>query len=509
MFDAIASRHQERKIKRVVLISLYLFDSVPVRCLHSFVARHGYSVDSIFLKEYYPETKKNPTAREIGLLIDTLRQLHPDVVGISVGSPFEDVARTITAHIRRQMDPIIVWGGAYPTLMPEDCLTYADYVFVGEGEETFVTFLDRLNEGIDVSGCKGIWMKKDNAVVNNGFTLNESADFSVFADFSNEHKYYIENDRIGKKVEDVVGISHKVLMGTHAFTQMYHIITKKDCIYQCSYCPDGALRNLYAHVQFKRRSVDNVIAELRHAQDTIGIKAVCFHDDIFTVNEAWVGEFTRKYSAGIRLPFMINSHFFHFHDRMLADLKNAGLRVIRVGIQSGSARSNKLFHRPFDRAKVVAMAELIHRHAIYPIYDIIVNNPFEDDADKQATYDLLIELPRPFKLYIHPFMLYPRSHIVKYAREKNLVGQCRTGSIRTHFYRLMSRESPEDAFWNPLCWLTTVTWFPKRYIRLLRQASFLRRHPFFLKLFCGFIHLGYGNRMISKIRFRNRVFQNV
>lgn len=501
---------RQNEIRRVVLISLYLFDSIPVRCLHTHLKTHGCEVYSIFFKEYYPETRKDPTTREIVLLIKKLREINPDVVGISVGSPFENVAKEVTREIRRSLNSVVVWGGPYPTLMPEDCLLYADYVFVGEGEENFLHFLDDIKNKADPAVRKGIWTKRNGTIVNNGFYLNESVDTPVFADFSDEQKYYIENNRIGASVHSVVGISDIFFVGTHhAFTKMYHLITKKDCIYHCSYCPDGALRNLYSHTHFKRRSVNNVIAELRHAKEHIEIKAVCFHDDIFTVDEDWVLAFANAYAQEIRVPFMINSHFFHLNEQMLASLRQAGLLAIRIGIQSGSKNSNKLFHRPFDRRKVIETGMLIRRYSVYPVYDIIVNNPFEEEVDKKATFDLLMDIPLPFKLYMHPFALYPRSKIVEYARERDLMQKCYSRSNRTYFYRLTSKESPEDAYWNPLLWLTGVVWFPRRAIRFLMTRSFLKRFPLFMKLFCCFIYLSCENRMASRIRYRNKMFQNV
>ncbi|MCX6799399.1 MAG: cobalamin-dependent protein, partial [Candidatus Diapherotrites archaeon] len=64
-----------------------------------------------------------------------------DAVGISMTTPTYKNVRALCAAIREKTRAPIVLGGAHPTVDPVDCLGFADFVIIGEGERTFVELL--------------------------------------------------------------------------------------------------------------------------------------------------------------------------------------------------------------------------------------------------------------------------------------------------------------------------------------------------------------------------------
>ena len=75
-----------------VFISLYSYESLGTRYLHSILKKGGFSVHTIFFKRMIRNDMENPSKREVELLIDKLKELNPVLVGLSVRSPFFNVA---------------------------------------------------------------------------------------------------------------------------------------------------------------------------------------------------------------------------------------------------------------------------------------------------------------------------------------------------------------------------------------------------------------------------------
>jgi radical SAM superfamily enzyme YgiQ (UPF0313 family) len=69
-----------------------------------------------------------------------------DIVAITVSTPAAQAAFEIAKQYQKT-GALIVMGGMHPTVMPEECLTYADVIFIGESEVTWGEFLKDFEEG--------------------------------------------------------------------------------------------------------------------------------------------------------------------------------------------------------------------------------------------------------------------------------------------------------------------------------------------------------------------------
>lgn len=76
--------------------------------------------------------------KEKKLLLELIKEISPDIVAFSLTSVDTILARELARLIKKSFRNInVICGGIYPTLSPEECLTYADAVCLGEGEEAF------------------------------------------------------------------------------------------------------------------------------------------------------------------------------------------------------------------------------------------------------------------------------------------------------------------------------------------------------------------------------------
>src|SRR5262249_1156326 len=118
-------------------------------------------------KEFVWNAYRPVSEREYELLLETLREFDPQLIGFSLTSLPIKPAAQLTAWLKRHFDVPIIWGGSGPTLEPERCIEYADMVCINEGEELIVELANRIDAGADFENIPGLWHKVDGRVVKN------------------------------------------------------------------------------------------------------------------------------------------------------------------------------------------------------------------------------------------------------------------------------------------------------------------------------------------------------
>jgi len=475
---------------KIVLISLYLVENLSIRALHSILKNKGYNVRSIFLEDSYYHVLKRLSSKEMQILMRKIKEINPDIVGISVRSPYINIANSVTKSIKKEIGVPVIYGGVHATLMPEECLNYADMVCVGEGDEAFPELVNRLENKQRYNDIKGIWVKENGQIKDNGYAMSKVSENVTFNSFDDDSYYFIINNKISKNIEENRNLFSKILLFPFARRGYYNIIANKGCPFSCSFCINGIKKiEDGGKPRLKYRSVDNVIDEILTAKNKYHMPGVVFHDDIFTVNKNWIREFSDKYKKYINLPFMINSHFYYLDEEILKKLKFAGLKLIKIGIESGSKRINKLiYNRWFDRDKIIEVSKIIRDLEIIPLYDIIVSNPFEIGADKEATFRLLLDIYHPhlWKIILHRFVAFPRYKIADYINNSDIPVKVDNFDLFSWSRDYISSRfgTKENVFWNSLFWLISVNVLSKEKLIAISKSKFLKKNPVFLRTFC-------------------------
>jgi len=482
---------------KVVLISLYLFDNMSARSIHANLKSGGQEVYSLYLKIYYPNMKiKMISDKEMQILMRKIKEINPDIVGISVRSPYINIANSVTKSIKKEIGVPVIYGGVHATLMPEECLNYADMVCVGEGDEAFPELVNRLENKQRYNDIKGIWVKENGQIKDNGYAVVRDLDKITFNSFD-ENNFYIENNEISKNSKKWFGLNRFLLSITN-FVGYYDVMAGRGCPFKCSFCINGVEKDGIREMSKVRyRSTDSVIHEILTAKNKYYITGVYFHDDVFTTDEKWAKEFLGKYKKYINLPFMINTHFLHIDHSLLTNLKESGLKVVKLGIQSGSETTNRfIYNRWFDRDKIIEKAKIIKDLRIFSIYDFLHDNPLEKDTDRESTLKLIMDIPHPFGLSMYPLKFYPGYRISQYMQNLSIPEE-QIGSteavLRNWNYKFLKVESKNNMFWNSLYWLAAENILPGESLLFLAKSKILKNNPVWLKLFCCIIYLFSGH----------------
>jgi anaerobic magnesium-protoporphyrin IX monomethyl ester cyclase len=351
-----------------------------------------------------------------------------DLVGISVMSNFVGRARALTQAIHDRLSIPVVWGGIHPTVKPHECLIWADFVCVGEGEQAVVELVGRAATGRDCTDIPNIWLKdsRGQIVSNPVRPLNRSLDDLPFPDYELGQQYVLHRGRVVPLTSELLA-RYLINPFIGESPVVYMTCMTRGCPYECAYCCASALSQIYPDwCRLRRHSPEYIVAEINAARQLVPpIQAIMFLDDTFlatSADEIW--RFSEMYREQVGLPFQMMATPGSVTEEKIRYLVEAGLRDIEMGIQTGSRRIRDLFHRPEDNTQVLAAAQCISRFQVSiprPRYDVISDNPYETFADRLELLRLLYQLPRPFMLHLFSLTFYPGTQLYRRARADGLI----------------------------------------------------------------------------------------
>jgi radical SAM superfamily enzyme YgiQ (UPF0313 family) len=349
------------------------------------------------------------TEREKEILVERLEEIKPDLIGFSFFSVTFDTVSNLTSHIRKKIpDTPIIFGGLHAIVAPHECIEHADIVCTGEGEEVIRELLERWDEykkkgSIDTSG---LWFrdKNGNVIKNPERPVIKDLDSIPFPIYG-ENETLIDDDAILDKMKP------GPYLNAHVYT-----FTERGCPYHCTYCIHSMWKENGFKI-FRRRSVDNIMEEVKDLVHRLGMRHIIFHDEIFIINKKWIREFSEKFRKQFHEPYGIKFtgyvHPLTTDEEMLKMMVDAGLSRVGMGVQSGSERINKeIFKRNHRPEESIKMAKMLQEYDFEIIqYDLLVNNPFETDEDRKHTFDLLLEFPPPFYPGLFGLVIYKYSKL--------------------------------------------------------------------------------------------------
>jgi len=362
-----------------------------------------------------------PTAEEIDIMIETIRRFDPLLIGMSVLSAHYPVATRISRALKAEFNVPLVWGGMHPTFLPEESLrdSGADAVCRGEGEEALVE-MARITAG----GSRD-FSKLENLCVldsDGGFILNplrpliEPLDRIPFIAIADGDLVQIR--------PDPVNASPATATSTGTDIQFPHgVMTSFGCPFRCTFCFNEDMNQLYKGRgrYIRRKSIDRVLEECRYGRDVLGKTYIAFWDDIFTLNQSWLEEFSERYRKEIGLPFYCFLHPKHAPEEVVQMLKEAGCVCAELGIQTGSEKYRKeYFGRKETNEEILEVACRLNR-AFRTTYDLIIEAPFETEEDLQDTVNLLLQIPHPFDLLLNNYICIPGCSLTRRALEEGRI----------------------------------------------------------------------------------------
>jgi anaerobic magnesium-protoporphyrin IX monomethyl ester cyclase len=474
---------------RVTVLTLYLSESLGARQICSVLRARGHDCSLVFFKEFQWGEFRRVTVREEEMLLALLRHLRPDLVGLSLTSSLvADLAFGLADKIRARLGVPVVLGGAHPSVCPEESLQHAEYVCRGEGERAVARLADALAAGEPTDHIPNIWTKVDGETRCNEIeALADDLDSLPFVSFGEADSYLVENDRI-----EQVDPATRILIYHTAASRMA-------CPFACAFCAGVWFRReLYANKGPVRRyrSVGNIIAEIKRARARHpGMQIVQFWDEVFAVRppSGWLEEFCERFPQEIGLPIGIWAHPSLVTDDYVTKLRAAGLSTVVMGVESGSEKVRRdVLNRRERNSVVLRAASTLHRHGVAATYDFILDIPWHSEENCRGSFEVVMQLPRPFKVGLHSLGFLPHTAVTTRAlaegiiRPEQIASADRSLSERFESflwkYRLEAGDR-KSAFWHSLIYLAALPFTPRALLwGIYRLRRLVQLYPWPLVL---------------------------
>jgi anaerobic magnesium-protoporphyrin IX monomethyl ester cyclase len=422
----------------ITFISPYLStDAMGIRILSAILRERGHKTKILFLPDRSDQMRRQHLVDVFVYDPEVLQQVvesckGSDLIGISLMTQYFDAAAQLTKAIKQTLDVPVIWGGIHPTTRPDECLSYADMVCVGEGEISVPVLVNRMSAGESRENVPGIWTKNagGEAVRNGASPLVENLDSLPFP------HYDFETDMMlwqGKLIQFTREAFHRHLhlyfpALSNCEVVAYQLITTRGCPFACTFCGEAPMDSLYTKARYlRRRSIDNILSEIKWALAHLGtFGEICFCDDTFLARPmAEIENFALRYQDEIGLPFYCLVSPSNITEKKTKMLVDAGLSVIGMGIQSGADRILAEFGRSsFGDVKHVKEAVRVldlFSDRLTPYYDFMHEYAYETDEDLLQTLDLITSLPPKAKIRCYSLVPYPGTDIYDKSKRDGLI----------------------------------------------------------------------------------------
>lgn len=320
---------------------------------------------------------------------------NPAIIGFSVVTgPDIDAAIAQSIEFKKIVPGAkIVWGGAHPSILPEQTLSepYVDYVVIGAGEYTLLELTEHVGNGHrDISGIKGLAHKKDGRI-----TINESRPFIKNLDELPDPAWHLVDI---KKYWDVT------------------LNTSRGCPFQCTFCYNHAFHGGYR----AELSAERIVAQIEHLRQRYGVNYIKIWEDNFTFYTARLHQFCNMLiDKGLKIKWDTEARA-NLKEEDIALMAKAGCVSVGLGMETGSQRMLEFVKKATTVEKMERTFWLLVKHKIMPRLYLIYGLPTESEEDFELTRRLLERLDYPPYTY-GKFIPYPGTTLAKFCQAKGMI----------------------------------------------------------------------------------------
>lgn len=305
----------------------------------------------------------------------------------------------------------------------------ADYILIGEAENTLIELLEAIKNNSAVDLINGLAYLKDADLI-------KTAKREVIHDL--DYLPFPAWDLIDMELYRSNWINRNGYFSLN-------LTTTRGCPFKCNWCAKPIYGNRY-----NSRSPQNVVNEIKLLVNTHGSNHFWFCDDIFGLKPGWIKTFSEliqqenlkiKYKIQCRADLLLD-------ENNIEHLAKSGCDEIWVGAESGSQKILDAMDKGTTIEQIYLATSLMKKHGIKPCFFLQFGYPGENKDDIDATLNMLFNL-MPYDIGIS--VSYP------------LPG--------TKFYERVKHELIEKQNWNDsdeLALMFTST-FPGKYYKQLHR----------------------------------------
>ena len=303
-----------------------------------------------------------------------LLKFKPDVVAIYVNLMTKITVLQIINFIKVELKQtqIILGGPEIRYNAVEFLESGADYLVIGEGEETTLDLIKYLDKN------------RDNSIYQiPGLAFKDADNKPVFTD-----------DREKIKDIDSIPFPNRYKINMHFYLDAWKkkhgenaisLSTMRGCPYTCKWCS----RAVYG-LSYRRRSAANVCDELEIIKKEYNPDTLWFVDDVFTISGKWLNEFNNELQKrNLIIKYECITRADRMNEEVIDLLKESGCFRVWIGAESGSQKVIDLMDRRVDVNQVRKMITLAQENGIRAGTFIMLGYPGETEEDIEETINHL------------------------------------------------------------------------------------------------------------------------
>jgi radical SAM superfamily enzyme YgiQ (UPF0313 family) len=310
----------------------------------------------------------------------------PDIVVVSAHCLNFDSARRYAGLIKKEYRPVIILIGHQMALSGSEENPF-DLELPGEAEVKAAEVIRKLNEGVPVGTVKDEYR-------HSAFPLTvQDLDALPFPRFTPGEL------RVYRSVFPV-RMRRKVHYG--------FLLSSRGCPHRCVFCSQAIRVSWGGTVRL--RSADGIVDEIEHLVGS-GANVINFADDNFTGVRSHVTAVCDRIRArGLRIPWIAHARVDELDRPLIELMKHSGCILLRIGIESGSARIVKRLGKtdsPESWGRRVQQTFVhLRENGIATDAMFIIGSPGETENDVAESMRLARDI-RPDMVQIHFFTPYP------------------------------------------------------------------------------------------------------
>ena len=318
--------------------------------------------------------------RPLQALEQQLKRSRYDLIGVSVMTSMLDAVAEVVRICRQYSDAPIVAGGPHATVEPEGTLKIdgVGAVAVGEGESVIA---DLAAAGGSFADVPGIWYRQDGQIVQN-------APAAPISDL----------DTVPFPARDLLDMQQYMALWYQLDAVKYglrgtSVIGSRGCPYNCAYC-QPTLRMIFGR-QLRRRSPENIVAELEQLKREYNPDGVMWLDDTFLLDNGWMERLCGLLiEADLGIVWGCNVRADVADKDTLALMQRAGLRIVHMGIESASQRIlDEVYQKGITIEQVRGAVADAHSLGLKVRGYFMLGAPTETEEELRQTVRLANELP--------------------------------------------------------------------------------------------------------------------
>lgn len=385
-FNIMQTSQPARKSGPVVLVSRDIEFTFPLA--------YGYLTG--YLKHMGEDVRMLYKTQDFSLLVKQIMELNPVIVGF--GSLYPELKETgeIISLLNQagRTFPVVI-GGQMVTPTPEFAveITGADFGVIGEGEITLHKLVNAIREDNDPSQIRGLVIRHGNSIINTGpgefiEDLNTLPPIP-YELFPTEKwlpigKWYAENcPQPHWKVED----------------RVINVHGGRGCPFTCNFC--------YHHSKPRYRKIEVMMNEAQAALKRFDGNMLYFSDDLVLATPKRARELVDAIrQLDRRVEWSVTARFdtlARIDDSLLGEMKEAGLRIMGLGVESGSDRILQIIGKNCTAAVMREQMSRLHKVGIMPTVSIMLAQYNETREDVEASINFMRDTVRENPLVNYAF----------------------------------------------------------------------------------------------------------